>query len=108
MGGVLYWTVLYIEGVFDAYPSSLTKEVNMDVQTLTSFFKWCMIINGGLLLLWSVFFLLSPNLVYQTQNRVVPLPRETWNVVMYSFLGFFKVMFIIFNLVPWLALLIIA
>jgi hypothetical protein len=79
----------------------------MDIQTLTTFFMWCTLINGGLLMLWSVFFIFASDLVYRTQSKWFPLPRETFNVVMYSFLGLFKMIFLVFNLVPYLALRIV-
>ena len=79
----------------------------MNPQTLTSFFLWCTILNGGLLLLWTVMFLSAPDLVYRTQRRWFPLSQETFSVVMYCFLGLFKVLFLVFNVVPFLALLIV-
>lgn len=79
----------------------------MTISALTNFFMWCTIINGGLLIFWSLFILITPGLVYRLQNTFFPMPRETYNVVMYCFLGFFKVMFIIFNVVPFIALLIL-
>lgn len=79
----------------------------MDLTTLTSFFMWCSIFNGGLLVLWTFCFLLMPDLVYRTQKRWFPLPRETFDVVMYVFVGAFKLLFLVFNLVPYLALLMI-
>ena len=80
----------------------------MDIQTLTRFFMWCTIMNGALLLLWTAVFISAPGLVYRTQSKWFPIPRETFNVVMYSFLGLFKIFFLVFNLVPYLALLIVA
>ena len=79
----------------------------MDIQTLTSFFMWCTIMNGGLLVLWTILFLLVPDWVYRTQRKLFPVPRETFDVVIYGFLGLFKIVFIVFNLVPFLALLIV-
>ena len=79
----------------------------MDMQTVTAFFMWCTIINGGLLVLWTLFTLFAPDLVYRTQSRWFPIPREIFNIVMYCFLGLFKIFFIVFNLVPFMALLII-
>jgi len=79
----------------------------MDLQTLTSFFMWCTIIDGGILILWTVFSVLAPDLVYRTQSKWFPIPRETFNVVIYSFLGLFKIVFLIFNVVPYVALLIV-
>ncbi len=79
----------------------------MDIQTLTKFFMWCTIINGALLSLWAIFLFLAPDLVYRTQNKWFPMPHETFNVVIYSFLGVFKIFYLIFNIVPFVALVII-
>ncbi|PLX85573.1 MAG: hypothetical protein C0617_03495 [Desulfuromonas sp.] len=79
----------------------------MDIPTLTRFFMWCSIINGGLLLFWSAMCLLTPDLVFRTQRVWFPIPRETFDVLIYSFLGLFKIVFLVFNLVPYLALLIV-
>jgi Family of unknown function (DUF6868) len=79
----------------------------MDIQTLTAFFMWCTIMNGALLALWTIMCMVAPDLVYRTQNKWFPLPRETFDVVIYSFLGLFKILFLVFNLVPFLALLIV-
>ena len=79
----------------------------MDVQTLTTFFMWCTLINGGILILWTVLLAFAPDLVYRTQRKWFPIPRETFNVVIYSFIGLFKIFFLVFNVVPYVALLII-
>ncbi|MFC1868301.1 DUF6868 family protein [Thermodesulfobacteriota bacterium] len=79
----------------------------MDIQTLTTFFMWCTIINAGILILWTVFSMFAPDFVYRTQSRWFPIPRETFNMVIYSFIGLFKVVFLVFNLVPYVALLIV-
>ena len=79
----------------------------MDIQAMTDFFMWCTIMNGALLLLWTAFFIFAPDLVYRTQSKWFPIPRETFNVVMYSFIGLFKIVFIVFNVVPYIVLLII-
>ena len=79
----------------------------MDIQEITQFFMWCTIINGALLLLWTSTSLVAPDLVYRTQNKWFPMPRETFTVVFYSFLGLFKILFLVFNLVPYAALLIV-
>ena len=79
----------------------------MDIQTLTTFFMWCTIINGALLILWSTMLIFAPDLVYRLQSRWFPIPREIYNVVIYSFIGLFKIIFLVFNAVPYVALLII-
>ena len=79
----------------------------MDTQTLTTFCMWCTIFNGGVLILWTFFFMFAPDFVYRVQSKWFPLPRETFDVVIYSLLGLFKLVFIAFSLVPYLALLMI-
>lgn len=79
----------------------------MDIDTLTTFFMWCTVINGGLLAFWTTACLVAPNGVYKTQNWWFPMPRETFTVVMYSFIAVFKLIFLVFNLVPFLVLLIL-
>jgi len=79
----------------------------MEIATLTSFFGWCSVLNMGLLLLWSLFFLVAPDLVYRTQKKFVPISRENFDLVMYSFLGLFKLLVLVFNVIPWIALRII-
>ena len=79
----------------------------MNIQTLTTFFMWCTIINGGLLAFRTILLILAPNFVYRTQRIWFPIPRETFNLVMYAFLGLYKIVFLVFNLVPYVALLII-
>ena len=79
----------------------------MDIQTLTSFFMWCTIINTGFLIFLALIFMLAPNLVYRLQSMFINITRETFDIVFYSFIGFLKIIVLVFNLVPWIALLII-
>ncbi len=79
----------------------------MDIQTLTRFFMWCTILNGSLLVLWTSMCILAPDWVYRLQSKWFPISRETFNVVIYSFLGLFKIIFLVFNAVPYVALVII-
>jgi len=79
----------------------------MTIAILTDFFMWCTIITGGIYLFWTLFILCAPDLVYRIQNSFIPLPRETFNAIIYAFLGLFKVIFITFIFAPLIALLII-
>ena len=79
----------------------------MTIEALTDFFMWCTIINGGIYLLWLGFIILAPDFVYSVQSRWFPVSRDSFDVIIYGFMGVFKLFFIMFNLVPWLALLII-
>ena len=79
----------------------------MDIQTLTTFFMYRTIINGAVLVLWATMCMLAPDLVYRMQSIWFPISRETYNVAIYSFLGLFKIVFLVFNVIPYVALLIV-
>lgn len=80
----------------------------MDLETLQDFFMWCTIFNLALLLFWTMWFTLAPNLIYRIQRPWIKSSQEQFNLVMYCFLGLFKILFLMFNLVPWLALMIVS
>lgn len=79
----------------------------MSLNLLTEFFMWCTIIDGVLLLLMTLLYAGCPGCVYRLQSRVAPVSREVFDQIFYAFIGLFKIGFLIFNLVPFLALLII-
>jgi len=78
----------------------------MSIQMLTSFFMWCTILNGGLLIFSSLVCAFAGNWVYGIHSRLFPMTRETFNVVIYSLIGLFKIIFLVFNVVPLVTLLI--
>ena len=79
----------------------------MGIDTLTTFFMWCTIINGGLYISCVVLVMFSPDFGYRIHKKLFSISRETFDMVVYACLGFFKIIFLAFNLVPYVALLII-
>lgn len=80
----------------------------MDINTLQTFFMWCTIINAIILIGSSMILMFASDWVYQFHNRFINVPKETYKTVFYSFIAFYKILWLAFNLTPWLALLIIA
>jgi hypothetical protein len=78
----------------------------MNISILKSFLLWCTIINAGLLMLTFLMFAFAGNLIYRVHTIWFPMSKETFSVVLYSFLGLYKIFFIMFNLVPYVALVI--
>jgi hypothetical protein len=78
----------------------------MDLQVIQTFFMWCTILDGILLVLTGIILTFAGNAVYRIQSRWYPISRDAFNVVIYSFIGLFKLFFIVFNLVPFIVLLI--
>jgi len=79
----------------------------VDVPTIKAFFMWCTIIDGALLVLASLICVLASNWVYRVHTGLFPMSREVFDVARYSFIGLFKILFFVFNVVPYVALLII-
>lgn len=78
----------------------------MDIQFWTEFFLWCTIINVGLLIFIAFWQLVAPGLLYKTQSLFFPMEKEKFTYVFYLFLGIYKALFLVFNLVPLIVLLI--
>lgn len=80
----------------------------MGIGTLTTFFMWCTILNAGLLVLSSVVMCFcAGDWVYGIHSKWFRISRESFNVAMYSFIGLYKILVIVFNVIPYAALLIV-
>ena len=79
----------------------------MDIQKLKSFFMWCTIINGILLVFSFALCVLIPDLIYSIHGKLFNITHETLDVLVYSFLGLFKIVWLVFNVTPYVTLLII-
>lgn len=79
----------------------------MDIATLRAFFMWCTILNGGLLILSFLIFVFAGDLMYRILSTWYhPISKDTFHVAVYSLIGLFKILVLIFNLVPYVALVI--
>ncbi len=76
----------------------------MDIQILQSFFMWCTIFNGSLLVFSFIICASSGDWVYRMHSKWFPMPRDVFNVVIYSFIGMLKIFVLVFNLIPYIAL----
>jgi len=79
----------------------------MDITAIRSFFLWCTILNAGLLCLSFLILAFAGDWVYRMHTRWFPMPRATFNVVIYSFLGLYKIAIWVLCIVPYVALLIV-
>ncbi|MCI5130690.1 MAG: hypothetical protein D3904_04040 [Candidatus Electrothrix sp. EH2] len=80
----------------------------MNIETLIRFFMWCTILNVVLLAFSFFIFAFAGDFVYRMHSKWFSMPRETFNVIFYSFIGAYKLFVYVFNIVPWIALIIIA
>ena len=79
----------------------------MDIETLTSFFMWCTLLNGALLIGSAVMCACAADFIYRLHSRWFSMSREHFTVLLYAWLGLFKIGFFIFSVVPFVALVIV-
>jgi hypothetical protein len=80
----------------------------MDIQMLTIFFMWCTLLNVGLLIVSFIMLFFAGDFVYKMQSKYFAMTRESFNASLYLIIGLYKIAVFVFNLIPWIALLIIS
>jgi hypothetical protein len=68
---------------------------------------WCTIINGVILVLSVIIGIVGLDLVYSVHGKLFQIPRESLNETYYLFLGLYKIVWLVFNAIPYVSLLII-
>ena len=79
----------------------------MDIELLKSFLLWCSIINISLLSIWFLLFAMAKDFVYKTHTRWYNIPKEKFDSIHYSAMVYWKLSIYLFNIVPYIALVII-
>ena len=75
----------------------------MDIQTLQAFFGWCTVLNLGVLIVMGLLFTIGADFVYWVRSKFFTISRETFDTVAYCSTSLYRIVFIGFSLVPWLA-----
>ena len=79
----------------------------MSIESLKDFFLWCTIINFGLLMFSFIFVVFFRGLVFRMHQKLFKVPEEKISLAYYCFMGFYKILVFVFNLIPYVALRII-
>jgi hypothetical protein len=80
----------------------------MSVDVLRGLLGWCAIINYGVLILWFLVFRLAHDWIYRLHSQWFLMPVEQFNSIHYAVMAVYKIGVLLFNLVPYMALLIVA
>jgi len=80
----------------------------MSIEIVRSALLWCTIINYGLLLTWFAFFVFPHQWLYRLSRRWFRLTDEQFDAVSYAGIALYKMGILLFNLVPYIALRIVA
>lgn len=65
---------------------------------------WCTVINYAMLLIWFGVFTFAHDWIYRLHSRWFKLSLETYDTLNYAGMGIYKLLIIVFNLVPLIAL----
>ncbi|MBN1621783.1 MAG: hypothetical protein JW871_04250 [Endomicrobiales bacterium] len=79
----------------------------MGIDAIRQMLLWCALINMGLLLFSFLVIVIGNKLIYKIHSQFIKISEETFNTVMYSLIGFYKILIFVFNIVPYVALTII-
>jgi hypothetical protein len=75
---------------------------------IKDFLLWCTCLNYALLLVWAGVFVFAHDWMYRLHGRWFKLSVETFDALHYAGLAIYKIGILLLNLVPLVALYVIA
>ncbi|NJN39833.1 MAG: hypothetical protein HC807_01790 [Gammaproteobacteria bacterium] len=79
----------------------------MTLEEIRHVLGWCAVINLGLLVWWAFFILVARDWTYRMHRRFYRISEEAFDTIHYAGIGLFKIVVLVFNVVPYLALRIV-
>jgi hypothetical protein len=80
----------------------------MTIQLWQSFLGWSVVINYTVAILWVLTIKYAYNYTYQMHHYWIPISKESFNAIHYGGIGLYKLAIFMFNLVPYLILMLIS
>jgi len=80
----------------------------MSLEGLRSFLLWCAIMNYAVLFLWFFVFILARGSLQRIHGRWFHLTAEQFDALHYSGMAVYKIGVLLFNIIPYIALRIVA
>ena len=76
----------------------------MEAEEIRKVLGWCSAINMGMLMVWFLAFVFARDFVFRIHTRWFKIPEDRFDEIHYTMMGYYKLAFGLFNLVPYLAL----
>ncbi|MBU3006072.1 DUF6868 family protein [Paraglaciecola arctica] len=76
----------------------------MFIEQLLSFFAWCTLLNYSVLIIWFFIFKLGHDWLHLLHGKWFDLNEQQFDLINYCGMGLFKLLILVFNLAPWIAL----
>ena len=80
----------------------------IDLQAMTTFLGWCAVLNTGLLLFTAIWLMVFRDLTKDIHSALLGVDEDILDAIYIQFMGNMKIAVIVFNVVPYLALKIMA
>ena len=80
----------------------------MDLHVVRDVLLWCTVINYGVLLCWFLVFIFAHDWMLRLHSRWFRMPLEQFDRIHYVAMAIYKMGIILLNLVPYVALLVVA
>jgi len=80
----------------------------MDLHVVRDVLLWCTVINYGVLLWWFLVFIFAHDWMLRLHGRWFRMPVEQFDAIHYAGMAIYKIGIFLLNLVPYVALLIVA
>lgn len=74
------------------------------IESVTAFLGWCTVINSAWILLTTVAMHLGRNWIVSFHARLFSIPESTVSASHFTFLANYKLLILMFNIVPYIAL----
>jgi len=84
------------------------KLFTMDVNQITTFLGWCTVINIGFLTFAAIFLFLFNGLAIKLHSKLTGVSAEKLPSLYFSYMANYKIAILLFNLVPYIALTLMA
>lgn len=78
----------------------------MNLDQLTEILKWMSIINMSIFVLSALLIMSFRKIICTLHSNLFGINEEKISIILYAYLGIYKIILIVFNIVPYLALLI--
>lgn len=79
----------------------------MSIEIVRSALLWCTLINYGLLALWGLLMLAPHEWAHRLGSRWYRISAEQFDAIQLAGILLYKILIFVFNLVPYIALLIV-
>jgi len=77
----------------------------LTIENLTQFFGWCAVINISLLLITTLSITTLQGPISKIHSKLFNLSEEKLQLLYFQFIAYYKLVIIVFNVVPYFALM---